>query len=98
KKNSKTCSKIKQLMNSKKECEQEFVEALSKATVESSKGKLFSKRLVINRSFLVDRDKINEFSEILGKLDDKYAALKINYTGPWPPYNFVDIRIMGRGR
>ncbi|MBU4501097.1 MAG: GvpL/GvpF family gas vesicle protein [Nanoarchaeota archaeon] len=82
----------------KKECEHEFVEALSKATVKSSKGKLFSERLVINRSFLVDRDKINEFSEILGKLDDKYAALKINYTGPWPPYNFVDIRIMGRGR
>ena len=81
----------------REECEKEFVETLSKAAVESSKGKLFSERLVLNRFFLVEKKKIDEFSETLGKLDDKYAALKIKYTGPWPPYNFVDIRIMSKG-
>lgn len=80
------------------ECELEFVEALTKVAVKSKKNKLFSKRLVLNHSFLVDQDKIDEFSEVLGKLDDKYPALKTQYTGPWPPYNFVDIRIMGRGK
>jgi len=80
------------------ECENDFVDTLSKIAVESKKGKLFSERLVFNRSFLVDRDKVDEFSEVLGKLDDKYAALQTKYTGPWPPYNFIDIRVMGRGR
>lgn len=80
------------------DCEKEFVDALSSLAVESKKGKLFSERLVFNRSFLVDRSKIDEFSEVLGKLDDKYPSLQTKYTGPWPPYNFVDIRIMSRGR
>lgn len=80
------------------ECEEEFVETLSKVAVESGKGKLFSERLVLNRHFLVDRKKIDEFSEALEKLEEKYSALKIKYTGPWPPYNFVDIRIMSKGR
>ena len=25
--------------------------------------------------------------------DAKHANLKLKYTGPWPPYNFVDIRL-----
>lgn len=80
------------------ECESEFVNALKKTVAETKKGKLFSERLVLNHYFLVDRTRIDEFSAVLGKLDDKYGALKTRYTGPWPPYNFVDIRIMSRGR
>ncbi len=79
------------------ECEHEFAETLSKVATESNKGKLFSERLAVNSSFLVDKNKIDEFSETLEKLNDKYPKLKIKYTGPWPPYNFVDIRIMSRG-
>lgn len=82
----------------RKECEKEFIETLSKAAVASNKGKLFSERLVLNRHFLVDKKRINEFSEVLGKLKDNYATLKIKYTGPWPPYNFVDIKIISKGR
>lgn len=80
------------------ECEHEFAETLNNVAVKSYKGKLFSERLVLNMSFLVDKDKVDEFSKTLGKLDDKYAGLKVKYTGPWPPYNFVDIKIMSRGR
>jgi len=76
----------------------EFIEKLGKVSVESKEGKLFSKRLALNISFLVDKNNIDKFSEILGKIDDKYKDLKIQYTGPWPPYNFVDIRIMSRGK
>lgn len=80
------------------EYKKEFIEKLCKVAVESKEGKLFSKRLALNMSFLVDRNNIDKFSEILGKLDDKYKDLKVQYTGPWPPYNFVDIRIMSRGK
>jgi len=82
----------------KKTCEKDFIEILNKIAVSSKQGKLFSERLAFNSSFLVDRDKIEEFSKAIEKLIDKYKSLKIKYTGPWPPYNFVDIKIMAKGR
>lgn len=82
----------------RKEYESEIVETLGKVAVESSKGKLFSEKLALNLSFLVNKDKMDEFSKTLGELNDKYPTLKIKYTGPWPPYNFVDIKIMSKGR
>ena len=81
-----------------KKCEEEFVNSLDKIAVQSKNGKLFSERLAFNRSFLVDRNKIDNFSAQLEKLGNNYNSLKIQYTGPWPPYNFVDIRIMSKGR
>jgi len=81
----------------KKKCEAAFG-ILNKISVQSKLGKLFSDRLVSNMSFLVDRSKIDEFSDMVTKLEKKYKNLKVQYTGPWPPYNFVDIKIMGRGR
>lgn len=64
----------------------------------SSKGlDLFSDRLALNMAFLVDRDGIEEFSEAIEPLYNEYDSLKIQYSGPWAPYNFVDIRILGRG-
>lgn len=79
-----------------KQWEQEF-SALRKIAAESKKLRLFTQRLILNASFLVDRDKVEEFSRAVGRLRGKYP-LKIQYTGPWPPYNFVDIHILGRRR
>lgn len=81
-----------------KECEESFYSALNSLAVKSKKDKLFSEKLVYNYSFLVDRNEIEKFSGEIEKLDKKCNPLKIQYTGPWPPYNFVDIRIMSRGR
>ncbi len=75
-----------------------FLEVLKKKAVQSKELKLFSDRLVMNASFLVDRDKIDDFSGEVGQLGNKYANLKIQYSGPWPPYNFVDIQILSRRR
>ncbi len=57
----------------------------------------FSDRLALNMAFLVDRDKIEAFSEAIESLHTRYDSLKIQYSGPWAPYNFVDIRILGKG-
>jgi len=80
------------------ETESAFLETLGKVAISAKKGKLFSDKLLLNTSFLVDKDNVEEFSEVLGKLDDQYAELKTKYTGPWPAYNFVDVKIMHRGR
>lgn len=82
----------------KEKCKSDFLEVLKKKAVQSKELKLFSDRLVLNASFLVDRDKIDDFSGEVEQLGNKYANLKIQYSGPWPPYNFVDIQILSRRR
>lgn len=52
----------------------------------------------ISSAFLVDKSSIDEFSLQVGKLTDKYDHLKVQYSGPWPAYNFVDIHILGGKR
>ncbi len=84
--------------NEKDACKKDFIEALKKIAVQSKELKLFSERLVLNTSFLVDRGRIDDFSSEIEQLGTKYTNLKVQYSGPWPPYNFVDIQILSRKR
>jgi hypothetical protein len=79
-------------------CQSDFLRTLKEIAVDSKELKLFSERLVLNASFLVDRDKVNEFSGRVEHLGKKYDCMKIQYSGPWPPYNFVDIHILSKRR
>lgn len=54
---------------------------------------LFSDRLVVNRSYLVDREDREAFDTAVGEFEDDHDELLVQYTGPWAPYNFVDIEI-----
>ncbi len=82
----------------RQECSSEFVQNLLAVSADWKKLKLFSDRLVLNAAFLVDKSSIDEFSEQVGKLTGKYEHLKVQYSGPWPAYNFVDIHILGGKR
>lgn len=77
-------------------CKSDFLETLKKSAAETKELKLFSDRLLMNASFLVERDKIENFSGEVEKLGTKYPNLKVQYSGPWPPYNFVDIQILSK--
>lgn len=74
---------------------QQILGELNKLSVKNVQGDKFSERLLLNNSFLVERNKFNEFSGRIGKLEKKHPDLKFLYTGPWPPYNFVNIKIRG---
>lgn len=58
---------------------------------------LFSDRLVLNRSYLVERDRREEFDDAVDDIEALADGLTVQYTGPWPPYNFVDIHIGAQG-
>ncbi len=75
----------------------EILELLSSSAVKTIQGDKFSDRLLLNNSFLVEKKKFSEFSEKVGKLEKKHPELKFIYTGPWPPYSFVNIKIQGGG-
>lgn len=81
----------------RKQIEKEFSDKLGGLALKTKVNKLFSERLIVNQSYLVNKDKLGEFSEAVTELTEKFSNLKLQYTGPWPPYNFVSIRILGRG-
>lgn len=66
------------------------LEPLSEA---STRDDNFSDRLIMNRSYLVDRDQQAAFDQAIDELEEEHEDVLFRYSGPWAPYNFVDIRI-----
>lgn len=67
--------------------------SLCAKSVEAIKGRLFSDKLLLNTSFLIEKNKLKVFSAEVAKLERKYPQFKFQYSGPWPPYSFVNIKI-----
>lgn len=82
----------------KEDCRMDFFQDLRTAASDSKELKLFSDRLILNSAFLVNKDGIVEFSDKVSQLSELYDEAKVQYSGPWPAYNFVDIHILGKKR
>lgn len=64
---------------------------LSQYAYDSKSNICHTPRMVINSSFLIDRNKEDEFDNHVNALHEKYKdSLVFKYTGPWPPYNFIE--------
>jgi hypothetical protein len=46
--------------------------------------------MVLNGIYLLDADRAAEFSLIAKQFASEHAMLRLEVTGPWPPYSFVD--------
>ncbi|MGH7482466.1 MAG: GvpL/GvpF family gas vesicle protein [Longimicrobiales bacterium] len=69
-------------------------ESLKPTAVASRSNKPIGDRMIMNAAYLVERQKEHEFDEAVKALSRKYEELlSFKYTGPWPPYNFVNIRL-----
>lgn len=71
----------------------EIFQALADVSVASRANKPIGDKMILNAAFLVPRDREAEFDARVKEIDAKHANLKLKYTGPWPPYNFVNIRL-----
>lgn len=71
----------------------DIVEELGVHAETAADGDRFSDRLLLNRSFLVAREDREAFGEAVDRVRERYPDLKIQYTGPWAPYSFVDIEV-----
>jgi hypothetical protein len=67
--------------------------ALGSVSVASRANKPIGEKMILNAAFLVARDREADFDAMVKEIDKRYANLKFKYTGPWPPYNFVNIRL-----
>jgi hypothetical protein len=71
----------------------EIFEFLRDVAVASRANKPIGDRMIMNAAFLVARDQEHAFDARVKALGSKYDHLTFRYTGPWPPYNFVNIRL-----
>jgi hypothetical protein len=72
----------------------EVHDALKPVAVASRSNKVIGDRMILNAAFLVDRGRSEEFDERVREVSRKFEnLLTFKYTGPWPPYNFVNIKL-----
>jgi len=72
----------------------QIFEPLDKIAVSSRENDIVTPRMVLNASFLVAKEKEPEFDLRVEEIYQRHQDnLDIYYTGPWPPYNFINLRI-----
>ena len=71
----------------------EIFEQLRPVSVASRANKPIGDKMIMNAAFLVTRDKEAAFDARVKQIGARMVSLTFKYTGPWPPYNFVNIRL-----
>ena len=71
----------------------EFLQRLRNVSVASRVNKAIGDKMILNAAFLVQRDEEQAFDRRIKEIASHFDKLTFKYTGPWPPYNFVNIRL-----
>ncbi len=72
----------------------EIYEELRGCCVASRDNKPIGDKMIMNAAFLIQREREAEFDDAVNRIARKFGdRLNFKYTGPWPPYNFVNIRL-----
>ncbi|SFJ46595.1 Gas vesicle synthesis protein GvpL/GvpF [Halobacillus dabanensis] len=51
-------------------------------------------KMLLNGAYLIDRDREEAFDERVNELHEKWKDyVDFKYTGPWPAYNFINIKL-----
>jgi hypothetical protein len=65
---------------------------LSKFATKSVISENISQEMILNASFLIEKEKENDFESLVHKLDEENEGkLNFKYAGPFPPYSFVKL-------
>ena len=70
-----------------------ILEELRSAAVAARINKPIGDKMILNGAFLVSRDSEAAFDRSIKEVAGQHEKLTFKYTGPWPPYNFVNIRL-----
>ncbi len=72
----------------------EIYDSLRPVCVASRDNKPIGEKMILNAAFLLERRKEAEFDRTVNRISDRFKnILSFRYSGPWPPYNFVNIRL-----
>jgi hypothetical protein len=71
---------------------------LSQLSVSAKENEPVNERMLLNAAFLIDRSKEAEFDEKVNECYQKWEdKVEFKYSGPWPPYNFINIKLKIEG-
>jgi hypothetical protein len=71
----------------------DILEQLREVSVASRINKPIGDKMIMNAAFLISRDQESAFDAKVKAIAGRFDKLTFKYTGPWPPYNFVNIRL-----
>jgi len=72
----------------------DIYDTLRPFSVASRSNKVIGENMILNAAFLVERANEEQFDIAVRELSARYSdMLQFKYTGPWPPYNFVNIKL-----
>jgi hypothetical protein len=72
----------------------DIYEYLRDGAIASRSNKPIGDRMIMNAAFLVERERAEHFDRRVQEIAQRFEGkLSFRYTGPWPPYNFVTIRL-----
>ncbi len=72
----------------------EIYDSLRESAIASRANKVIGDKMILNAAFLVEREKASAFDARVQEIAQRYEGkLNFRYTGPWPPYNFVNVRL-----
>jgi len=72
----------------------DIYDSLRGVCVASRDNKPIGDKMILNAAFLIFRKREPDFDAAVAQIAHKYDhRLHFKYTGPWPPYNFVNIRL-----
>ena len=70
-----------------------ILDELRDVSVASRINKPIGDKMIMNAAFLISRDQEGAFDAKVKAIASRFDRLTFKYTGPWPPYNFVNIRL-----
>jgi hypothetical protein len=70
-----------------------ILDQLRDVSVASRINKPIGDKMIMNAAFLISREKESAFDAKVKSIASRFDKLTFKYTGPWPPYNFVNIRL-----
>jgi hypothetical protein len=72
----------------------EIYDELRDTAIASRSNKVIGDKMIMNAAFLVVRSKSEQFDQKVREIEQRFGGkLTFRLTGPWPPYNFVTIRL-----
>ncbi len=72
----------------------EIYDHLRGCAIASRHNKPIGDKMILNAAFLIERERAAEFDEQVQEIAARYEGrLRFQATGPWPPYNFVNIHL-----
>ncbi|WP_158282161.1 GvpL/GvpF family gas vesicle protein [Salipaludibacillus keqinensis] len=76
------------------EFENEAFQPLAKIADAAKSNEVIGERMLLNASFLVDRSEEEEFDKKVNEIHEEWKdRADFKYSGPWPAYNFIDVKI-----